>query len=82
MIYTYKKGLVLNNLPWSICYKIKPNQIKLNHIYLINMFKLDLALNYLQWLICHKTKPNQFYPFDATIYIQPCAYIHINYAYA
>ena len=34
------------------------NQTKINHIYLIYMYKEDLALNNLQWLICHKTKPN------------------------
>ena len=33
--------------------------IKLNHIYLLYMYKQDLALNNLQWLICHKTKQNQ-----------------------
>ena len=34
------------------------NQTKLNHIYLIRMYKEDLALNNLQGLICHPTKPN------------------------
>ena len=35
------------------------NPSKLNHIYLVYMYKEDLALNNLQWLICHKTQPNQ-----------------------
>ena len=25
-MYMYKEDLVLNNLQWSICHKIKPNQ--------------------------------------------------------
>ena len=36
------------------------NPSKLNHIYLICMYKEDFALNNLQWLICHKTKQNYF----------------------
>ena len=35
------------------------NPTKLNHIYLIYMYKEVSALNKLQWLICHKIKPNQ-----------------------
>ena len=54
----YKPDLALNNIQWLISHKIK-----LNHIYLIYMYKEDIyALNNLQWLICHKTKPNQTKP--------------------
>ena len=38
------------------------NPNKLNHIYLIYMYKEDLALNILQWLMCHQTQPNQTKP--------------------
>ena len=37
------------------------NQTKLNHMYLIYIYKEDLALNNLLGLICHKTKPNHMY---------------------
>ena len=33
-IYIYKQDLALNNQQWSIYQKIKPNQTKLNQIYL------------------------------------------------
>ena len=49
--------LALNNLQRLICHKTK-----LNHIYLIYMYKEDLALNNVQGLISHKTKPNQTKP--------------------
>ena len=34
------------------------NQMSLEFIYLMYMYKKDLALNNLQWLVCHKTQPN------------------------
>ena len=39
----YKLDLALNNLQWLV--DIPWNQTKLNHIYLIYMYKEDLALN-------------------------------------
>ena len=59
LIYIFIDDLALNNLPWLICHKTKPNQTKPNQIYLLYMYKDELPLNNLQWLICHKTKPNQ-----------------------
>ena len=31
-LYMYEEHLALNNLKWSICHKIKPNQTLLDHI--------------------------------------------------
>ena len=44
---------------------IKQN-VYINHVYLIYMYKQDLALNNQQVLICYKTKPNQ-----TKLYITP-----------
>ena len=44
----YKKDLALNNLKGSLYHKTKPNQAKLNPIYLIYMSKEYLVLNNLQ----------------------------------
>ena len=42
------------------------NNMFINHIYLIYVYKKDLALNNLQWLTCPKTQPNQI------IYLNIC----------
>ena len=49
--------LALNNLQWLIGHKTK-----LNHMYLLYMYKEDLAFNNPQWLICDKTQPNPTQP--------------------
>ena len=49
----------MGQMTYSGRYAIKPNQTKLNPMYLIYMYKEDLALNNLQWSIRYKTKPNQ-----------------------
>ena len=38
LIYMYKKDLVLNNIPWLICHKTKPNQTK-SHVFNIYEIK-------------------------------------------
>ena len=62
--------LLLYSNTWSyltVCEKISPGSFKkcylqnvfINPIYSIYVYKEDLALNNLHWLICHKTQPNQ-----------------------
>ena len=46
----------LNNLQWLIRHKTK-----LNHLYLIDMYKQDLALNDILWLICQKPNQTKFF---------------------
>ena len=48
-------------------YALKPNPTKLNHIYLIDMYKEDLALNNLNGWYAIKPNPTKSYIFD--IYI-------------
>ena len=41
LVYTYKKDLALNNLPWLICHKTKPNTNKLLTLIWFQVFQSD-----------------------------------------
>ena len=52
----YKEVLALNDPQWLTYHK---TPTKLNHIYLIYMYKQNSKYNNSQRLICHKVQPNQ-----------------------